>query len=764
MIAGRRNDFFSKIPTILESHHFYLIFLFVIFYFPLLTGMNHMWEDVVKQHYPNLICTMNSLLHGHFLFWTPHVYAGMPYLADLQTAIFYPPHWLLFLTASIPVSKGILLTWFITGHLLLFGYGVYHLVRSFDCSRSVSTYSAIALMFCGFSSLHIHHPNAIYVISWFPWAFLFLKKYFEGNRIKHLGMASLLFGISILGGYSQYTAFCLIILLFFTISFAWWNRRKGLQSCAATGFGFLIFLLLSFGLAMIQLLPTIELYLQSVRTRMSWSESVIGSLSPDSLLTLLSPGFFGGVTGIDPISYWKTSAFFLFWETAIFIGILPLIILAIGFAGLYRNKHFVFFFLLGIFGLAMAMGKNLPFYLLLFKLPGFSQFRIPGRFSFIFSFGFILASGISLNYLESKKRPDSGIPKNGILPGVLLSVIMILALISAAIFIKVPGNHKSASLQSLVQALVSILLSWFLIILLYKLKAKLAVNSAIIFFVFFELFFFAHRFSLGPMSEIQTYPPRGIFTRLKSQSNLEPFRLYFRNRPASGEENRMILPENLGNVYQIDTINGYNQLMLSRFYYFFSEVDKIKALRLLNTKYTVSVSGRSIKKSLVPGSCSRFGLRSQITWVKDGRQALQHVKKKSFDPDIQAIVEGSPTLKMDKSIPPSSLGSIKILSRLPHCIALNIQTSSNSLLFASEIWYPGWKARLDNQEFPILRTNYLFRGIEIPAGNHHLTLTYTSVPFQWGKWISLFFLILVTLFICQPYRFSLKKRDKNNRQ
>lgn len=47
------------------------------------------------------------------------------------------------------------------------------------------------------------------------------------------------------------------------------------------------------------------------------------------------------------------------------------------------------------------------------------------------------------------------------------------------------------------------------------------------------------------------------------------------------------------------------------------------------------------------------------------------------------------------------------------------------LLVLSEVYYPdGWTATLDGQPTPILRCNYLLRGVVVPAGEHTLTLHY----------------------------------------
>jgi len=39
-------------------------------------------------------------------------------------------------------------------------------------------------------------------------------------------------------------------------------------------------------------------------------------------------------------------------------------------------------------------------------------------------------------------------------------------------------------------------------------------------------------------------------------------------------------------------------------------------------------------------------------------------------------------------------------------------------------WDAGWHAYIDGKEVPILRTNYLFMGISVPAGTHTVEFRY----------------------------------------
>jgi uncharacterized membrane protein YfhO len=75
---------------------------------------------------------------------------------------------------------------------------------------------------------------------------------------------------------------------------------------------------------------------------------------------------------------------------------------------------------------------------------------------------------------------------------------------------------------------------------------------------------------------------------------------------------------------------------------------------------------------------------------------------------------------------------------------------SAGMLVLSEVFYPGWKAWVDNQETPVLRANYLFRAIELPARAHRVRFKYEPMAFMVGVGLALF--TMGTLVIIQIWR------------
>ena len=61
-----------------------------------------------------------------------------------------------------------------------------------------------------------------------------------------------------------------------------------------------------------------------------------------------------------------------------------------------------------------------------------------------------------------------------------------------------------------------------------------------------------------------------------------------------------------------------------------------------------------------------------------------------------------------------------------------------------DTYFPGWKARIDENEVEIIRSDYLFRAVKVPAGLHLIRFEYRPDSFRYGLITSLFCLALLT--------------------
>jgi len=65
-------------------------------------------------------------------------------------------------------------------------------------------------------------------------------------------------------------------------------------------------------------------------------------------------------------------------------------------------------------------------------------------------------------------------------------------------------------------------------------------------------------------------------------------------------------------------------------------------------------------------------------------------------------------------------------------ITLQTTTDTAGLLVLSEVYDPGWRAYVDGESVGVLRADYLFRGVAIPAGSHSVELRYEPASLRYG--------------------------------
>ncbi len=69
-------------------------------------------------------------------------------------------------------------------------------------------------------------------------------------------------------------------------------------------------------------------------------------------------------------------------------------------------------------------------------------------------------------------------------------------------------------------------------------------------------------------------------------------------------------------------------------------------------------------------------------------------------------------------------------------VVLQVATDVPGLLVLADTYYPGWEARVDGTPVPILPTNVLFRGVQVPPGEHRVEFTYRPRTWRLGLGLS----------------------------
>ena len=183
--------------------------------------------DLVSFLFPSYRFAAASLGAGELPLWQPHLYGGAPFLADMQTGLFYPPNLLLFLLAPAFAYKA--LEWMAVLHVFLAGLFMYLCLRYMEPGRPVrvpaALMGAIAYMFSDLFIVHFGNLNLIGVAAWLPLVFLL---FWRALRMRSMGWAvgaGAAFGISTLEGHLQITLYIGLALTILAVAEAVAARR-----------------------------------------------------------------------------------------------------------------------------------------------------------------------------------------------------------------------------------------------------------------------------------------------------------------------------------------------------------------------------------------------------------------------------------------------------------------------------------------------------------------------------------------------------------
>jgi hypothetical protein len=117
----------------------------------------------------------------------------------------------------------------------------------------------------------------------------------------------------------------------------------------------------------------------------------------------------------------------------------------------------------------------------------------------------------------------------------------------------------------------------------------------------------------------------------------------------------------------------------------------------------------------------RVFVPQRVEVVANHNERLGKLALPDFNPREVAYVE-TPV-----ALPPECRGAVRITDEIPTRIVVTAQMETPGLLVLADRWDRGWRAYLNGQPVPILRTNHALRGVVLPAGPATVEFRYASV-------------------------------------
>ncbi len=686
--------------------------------------------DLVSFLFPTYRFAASELSQGRFPLWNPTLYAGAPWIGDIQAGFLYPPHLLLFLAnPNFPYTT---LQALAIGHLYWAGLGMYVLLRTLrwsaaPVSRPAALFAAVTFAFADPLLIHLGNLNLIAVLSWLPWVLAAFVQGLQSGRRWWAGAAGVLLAVGSYAGHAQSTFYLGLALVVLTIG---WTatvfcetRRISWQPMAMLFLTGLLGVLLTAPI----LLPALELTRHAVRSDFTYQDTVAYSLAPTQALAgLATPSLFGR----GPALHWSL------WERVElpYLGV-PALILAVAgivLAPLQQRRRLWIWVGLATFGLIVALGIYTVVHgWLTLLLPMFDQFRAPARALVLWAVGMSVAAAVGFDAVAVQ------LTRSRILTGFLAggAALLGLSVVVSYTLLFVTQADATAFLRASLAALALTLAfgtwlgSWALIAARQQRRLSFdAFSSLMLALLFIELAAAGAYTDISERDPTQGFQHDAVIAFLRSDPDL--FRIDTRT--------------DLADVWQPDTaalaglqdVGGVANPLALRSYVAFWEATGGRAARqydMLNVKYVLVKEG-------APLPAEKF------VKVFGPAQGIEVYENQDFLPRAWFAPADA---NLSNLQPPAVVTPAQIEAYTPNQLRFAIDAPAAGWLIVSELWYPGWRATVNGADAEIASVNGALRAVAIPAGQSTVTMVYAPASFMWGLLAAAAGLVLLAVLIWQ---------------
>lgn len=671
--------------------------------------------DQYMEYYPWHEQAARRLASGDFPLWDSWQLAGVPFLANLQTGVLYPPN---LLHLALPTERAMeVLALF---HLLLAGVLAYALGRALGLGRIPSMVGGLVYPWTGFLvSMHLFDPY-IAVLAWVPAPFIAVARIHRGGGLRWCAVLAGCVAMLIVAGYAGFAVYALKALGLYTI----WNGLRTLReqravkpvlgeaAWVAAG------VILGLCLAAPQWIPTLELSGLSGRTLQGLGEQQIEAY------------------GVRQLAQWKS----LFLAGAGgHIGLTAALILLPALLVPRLRAEAAFFLTIALVGAVLALGSATPLFDLYKSLPMGRTFRVPERFLSMFVFGASIAASLGLEAILARLSAKAG-GRRGIGAIVLVTCIALFA-----------SGLAQPSLLTLASVLVIGGAA-----LLPRIATK-AAGFAIIALVFTNLFVTTENRIVQIWQEGATRPLHefdAMYDKLRAQLGMQ--RALVRMAPY---QLTRIFPKQ-ASLHQIYLFEDYDPLVPRRYadYMSFLQTGRssksgpfiyigmldmhapILFPRLLaaagvavGVELADQIEGKAVFRFIkIEGALPRAYIVHGVRAAINPSMTLRSIAEGDLDLAGEVILESPPESALKNADHPGSEEFVRIRDYAHEVVHLEARLSRPGAVVLLDADFPGWQAEVNGSPARIYNANYLFRALLLPAGNYQIVYRYVPRSFRMG--------------------------------
>ena len=218
-------------------------------------------RDIYAFFYPRRFFAAETIRNGSIPLWNPYLASGVPFLANLQSSIFYP---LSIIYYILPFEMGFKI--FIVVHYYLAGFFTYLLMRRWRYGIYPSLVAGVVFMFGGYMVSILDNVAFLTSATWLPLVILFFDRALNERKVQYCIVSGLVIGLQLLAGDASFYilstfAFMGAYLVYFLVCESIHGLRERIRVAAYFPLAWLI----GIGLSSIQLVPFLEFLSYSTR-------------------------------------------------------------------------------------------------------------------------------------------------------------------------------------------------------------------------------------------------------------------------------------------------------------------------------------------------------------------------------------------------------------------------------------------------------------------------------------------------------------------
>jgi uncharacterized membrane protein YfhO len=227
------------------------------------------------------------------------------------------------------------------------------------------------------------------------------------------------------------------------------------------------------------------------------------------------------------------------------------------------------------------------------------------------------------------------------------------------------------------------------------------------------------------------------FTKTKSDNEILADKSQFRVFNVAGDA----FSENISSYYY-NSVGGYHPAKIAIYqelieHKLSAQQPNTYVFNMLNTKYFIQKdrNGQTQAYQKNDSALGNCWLVKNIQYVKDANAEMNSLG--NFNPADTAVVQE--TFKSSVPFEPvaDSSATIALVKNDNDVVTYTFNAASNQFAVFSEVYYKsGWKAYLDGKEAPIVKVNYVLRGLAVPAGKHDIRFEFIPNGYIKGRKIT----------------------------